>query len=75
MKALERRQHVPELEFEQPHPDIMYLLNHFYSLKREKGRLLQYTELKCYSDMLSHNIQPIEAEVIMRIDSIYEAST
>ena len=74
LRAISGRVSVPELDYPEPHEDAIYLLNHFYSVKRSAGVKIEYTELKHYSDLLALDLQPFEVEVIIRIDNIFEVS-
>lgn len=74
MKAASKRVHVPELDFDEPDREIIYILDHFYEVKQAAGVKISYTELKNYSEIMAFNLQPFENELIMRIDGIFEAS-
>ena len=74
LQAAAARVSVPELNYSEPDREAIYLLEHFYSIKPCAGVKITFTELRSYSEMMRLNLKPFEAEVIMRIDRIFEAS-
>lgn len=62
------------LKFEKPPATILYLMDHFWSVKHAAGERISYTELKNYSDMMALGLEAYEVEAIMNIDSIFERS-
>ena len=65
---------MPELDYPEPDPDVVYMLDWFYEVKQAKGQRISYTELNNYSSMLDLSMQPEEVKVVMMIDRIFEAS-
>ncbi len=74
LESVAKRVHVPELEYPAPHQDSVYILNHFYQLKKSKGEKIDFTEISHYSELMALNLQPFEVSMIMDIDRIFENS-
>lgn len=74
LRAVAKRVAVPELEYPQPDDGAVYLLNHFWKLKKTVGDKLSYTELTNYCSLMSITFKPFEIDVLMNIDRIFERS-
>jgi len=74
LKAVSHKVKVPELDYEEPNEDAVYLLEYFYSVKQAKGKKISYTELNNFSSMLDLSLSPFEVDIIMMIDRIFEGS-
>jgi len=61
-----------ELDYKEPDPSICYLVNHFYSIKKQKGIKISYTEIAAYNDLMCCDFEAWEIETIMNIDNDFE---
>ncbi len=75
MKSVEKMSGITPKELvDMPEPDdtIMYMMDIFYSLKREVGVKLSYQEIKSYMDIMGVELDHDEVDCLIKIDNKFE---
>lgn len=65
---------MPELDYDNPHSDVIYLLDTFYSVRGAVGCKISYQELKAFIDVTARYLSGWEVDAIMVLDSIMESA-